>query len=65
MSIDVPTGNPATKRPPVMQSSMANSSATRTRRIVKRDGCPSTTQRNVLGPARQAAAMMLGDGISP
>ena len=30
VSIGVPTGNPATSRPPLMQSSMANSSATRT-----------------------------------
>jgi hypothetical protein len=29
VSIGVPTGNPATSLPPVMQSSIANSSATR------------------------------------
>ena len=65
MSIDVPTGKPATRRPPDRRSSIANSSATRSGGLYAARLLPSTTiaARDVRRVS--VAAMRFGDGISP
>ncbi len=63
--MDVPTGNPASSRPPEMTSSMANSSATRSGGLYRAMELPSTTSADCEVRRASVAAMMLGEGIRP
>jgi hypothetical protein len=65
VSIEVPTGKPATKRPPLNTSSIANSSATRIGGLYSAIELPSTTRLAREVRRASAAAMMLGEGIIP
>jgi hypothetical protein len=65
MSIDVPTGKPATSRPPESRSSIANSSATRSGGLYAARLLPSTTSAASDVRRVSAAAMRLGEGIRP
>ena len=61
----VPTGKPATMRPPLMQSSIAISSATRVGGLYSAMLSPSRTIATSFVCRASAAAMMFGEGISP
>jgi len=65
VSIGVPTGNPATSRPPEITSSIANSSATRIGGLYSAIELPITQIAAREVRRARPAAMMLGDGISP
>ena len=65
MSIEVPTGNPATSLPPLMQSSIANSSATRIGGLYKAKLLPKTMIAASEVLRVKVAAGILGDGIIP
>ena len=65
MSIEVPTGKPATSRPPDNTSSIANSSATRIGGLYSAIELPSTTRFAFRVRRVSAAAMIFGEGISP
>jgi hypothetical protein len=65
-SIDVPTGKPAARRPSVMQSSMANSSATRSAGEYRASVLPSTRIAELFGVRRaSAAAIRFGEAMKP
>ncbi len=61
----VPTGKPATRRPPEMTSSMANSSATRIGGLYSAIELPMTQMAERDVRRASVAAMRFGDGISP
>jgi len=63
--MEVPTGKPATRRPPLITSSMANSSATRIGGLYSDSELPSTTMAALSARREMAAAMRLGEGIRP
>ena len=65
VSIAEPTGNPATSLPPLMQSSMANSSATRIGGSYRAIELPITIIATSSVSRDIAAAMMFGEGIRP
>ena len=65
VSIDVPTGKPATSRPPLITSSMANSSATRIGGLYSAIELPMTQIAAFDVRRARPAAMMFGDGIRP
>ena len=65
MSIELPTGKPATSRPPLITSSMANSSATRIGGLYSAMLFPSTTTAQLAVLRASEAAMMFGEGIMP
>ena len=65
MSIGVPTGKPATSRPPEMQSSIANSSATRIGGLYSAIELPITQIAAWLVRRARPAAMMFGLGMIP
>ena len=61
----VPTGKPAIKRPPDMQSSMANSSATRVGGLYSASELPITQMAGLLVRRVSVDAIRLGEGINP
>ena len=65
MSIGEPTGKPAIRRPPEMQSIMANSSATRVGGLYSASELPMTQIAVSVVRRAKEDAMRLGDGISP
>ena len=65
VSIDVPTGNPATSRPPDITSSIAISSATRTGGLYSARLFPSTINAPLVVVFASTDAIRLGDGIMP
>jgi hypothetical protein len=65
VSIGVPTGKPATSRPPDSTSSIAISSATRVGGLYSATELPISTSFTPLVRRASAAAIKLGDGIMP
>src|SRR5206468_6370546 len=65
VSIDVPTGNPATNRLPEMTSSIANSSATRMGGLYPAIELPITHSAAFDVRRLRVAAMRLGEGMRP
>ena len=63
--MDVPTGNPATSRPPLIRSSMAISSATRKGGWYRARLLPSTTKAAREVERDSTEAIRLGEGIMP
>ena len=65
VSIGVPTGKPAMRRPPEMQSSIANSSATRFGGLYPAIELPITQIADFDVRRASVAAIRLGLGIRP
>ena len=65
MSIGVPTGKPAINRPPDIQSSIANSSATLVGGLYNASELPMTQIAGFVVRRVSVEAIRLGEGIRP